>query len=405
MSKNVLFIAAIFPEPNSSAAGKRILQLVHFFKKSNYTIQFASTSPKNNFSFDLSEINVKEININANDNSIDDYLIENVPDIVVFDRFYIEEQFSWKISELCPKALKILDTEDLHFLRKNREKTLKNKNNEDSSDLYRELASILRCDISFIISEFEFDLLNQNYSFCSPYIFYLPFLVEHDELLIDTPTFENRKDFLFIGNFFHEPNCDAVLILKNEIWPKIKGLNSSLRLFIYGAYMPSKIKQLHDQKFGFNVCDRGEDATKIFKNARVILAPLRFGAGLKGKLFDAMIHGLPSVTTSIGAEGLNGNLNWPGFIEDDFQTFATKAVELYEDVNLWQKSQKNGFEILKQRFLASQYEQSLLNSIILKMNNLHKFRTENVLGSMLNYHLLKSTKYLSKWIAEKKLNK
>ena len=231
MSKNVLFIAAIFPEPNSSAAGKRILQLVHFFKKSNYTIQFASTSPKNNFSFDLSEINVKEININTNDNSIDDYLIENVPDIVVFDRFYIEEQFSWKISELSPKALKILDTEDLHFLRKNREKALKNKNIDDSSDLYRELASILRCDISFIISEFEFDLLIQNYSFCSPYIFYLPFLLEQNQLLSNTPTFENRKDFLFIGNFFHEPNCDAVLILKNEIWPKIKVLNSSLKLF------------------------------------------------------------------------------------------------------------------------------------------------------------------------------
>ena len=117
-----------------------------------------------------------------------------------------------------------------------------------------------------------------------------------------------------------------------------------------------------------------------------------------------MIHGLPSVTTSIGAEGLNGNLNWPGFIEDDFQTFATKAVELYEDLNLWQKSQKNGFEILKQRFLASQYEQSLLSSIVLKMNKLHEFRAENVLGSMLNYHLLKSTKYLSKWIAEKNKN-
>ncbi len=76
-----------------------------------------------------------------------------------------------------------------------------------------------------------------------------------------------------------------------------------------------------------------------------MLAPLRFGAGIKGKLTEAMLCGTPSVTTSIGAEGMHQNLPWNGFITDDFTHFVEKAVQLYSDENLWETSQNNGIEI------------------------------------------------------------
>ncbi len=400
--KNLVIIGSVFPEPNSTAAGKRMLQLIDFFQNENYTITFLSTASLSEHSFDLNSRKIKTRNILLNDSSFDDLIKEINPEIVVFDRFMTEEQFGWRVSEHCPNAVKILDTEDLHFLRKAREHSFKQNKSVENSDLIndifkREMASILRCDLSLIISEFEMDLLTKNFKIDENILHYLPIFADKKA---GENSFYERKNFVSIGNFLHKPNWQTVLQLK-KIWPKIKKRLPETELHIYGAYVPEKALQLHNEKEGFLVKGRAENVEKIFNENRLLLAPIPFGAGIKGKLLESMQYGIPNVTSTIGAEAMHGNLDWNGFICDDENEFIEKSVLLYSDKEIWQKSCENGFKILESRFKKEDFLPRFTETINEIYQNLESHRNQNFLGQILQHHTLQSTKYLSKWIEEK----
>jgi glycosyltransferase involved in cell wall biosynthesis len=132
-----------------------------------------------------------------------------------------------------------------------------------------------------------------------------------------------------------------------------------------------------------------------------LLAPLRFGAGIKGKLLEAMEYGTPSVTSSIGAESMCGELAWNGLVEDNAEQFAIAAVQLCQDEIVWKQSQQNGFEIIKQRYLKELFEDEFASTISEMEVKLIEHRQNNFLGQMLYHHTMKSTKYMSRWIEEK----
>ena len=208
--QQVLIIGYVWVEPNSSAAGSRMLQLIEQFLKQNWKVTFASPAQKSEKAASLGSLGIDEVSIELNNTSFDDFIKDLQPTIVLFDRFMMEEQFGWRVAENCPNALRILDTEDLHFLRKTRQQQLK-KGQEftteallKSEDTKREIASILRCDVSLIISMFEMDLLKSIFKVDEKILCYLPFLLDK----IDTHQiknwvpFEEREHFIFIGNFF-----------------------------------------------------------------------------------------------------------------------------------------------------------------------------------------------------------
>ncbi|MFQ6600871.1 glycosyltransferase family 4 protein [Flavobacterium sp. C3NV] len=410
--KKLLIIGFVWPEPNSSAAGGRMMQLISIFKQNGFEITFASPALDSDFMVDLSESGVKKVSIELNNSSFDDFIIELNPDVVLFDRFMIEEQFGWRVAENCPKAIRLLDTEDLHCLRTARQKAFKENRVFELHDLLseevakREIASILRCDLSFIISEFEMKILKDVFKIDSGLLYYLPFLVyEMSELdLVKLPLFEERKSFVFIGNFLHEPNWNTVQYLKETIWTLIKKQFPEAVLEVYGAYPSQKVLQLHQPKNGFFIMGRAADANEIVKKARVVLAPIRFGAGLKGKLLEAMQCGTPSVTTTIGSEAMHANLSWNGFVTDDTELFAKKAVELYHDENLWKQAQKNGVAIVNECYQLSKYSTALIAAINSLLNDSESHRLQNFMGSLLQHHTLKSTKYMAKWIEAKNKN-
>ncbi|MGE8339710.1 MAG: glycosyltransferase [Flavobacterium sp.] len=407
--KKLLIIGFVWPEPKSSAAGGRMMQLISIFKENGFEITFASAAQDSNFMVDLSEFGVIKKNIELNSSTFDDFILELNPDVVLFDRFMIEEQFGWRVIEKCPKTIRILDTEDVHCLRTARQKAFKENRIFEIQDLLseevakREIASILRCDLSLIISEFEMNILKDVFKINEDLFFYLPFLVDEmkEEELLKLPSFDERKNFIFIGNFLHEPNWNTVQYLKEVIWPSIKRDFPEAILEVYGAYPSQKVLQLHQPKNGFYIMGRTEDANEVVKKARVVLAPIRFGAGLKGKLLEAMQCGTPSATTSIGSEAMHENLPWNGFIEDDSVEFAKKAIALYQDENLWKQSQKNGIEIINKCYQKSAYSSqliSLINSLLIdsKIHRLHNF-----MGNLLQHHAYTSTRYMSKWIEAK----
>ena len=123
--KKLLIIGKVWPEPKSSAAGIRMVQLIKLFQGDGWQITFSSSASKSEYSFNLDEIGVSEQSIRMNDSLFDDFVSELQPDVVLFDRFMIEEQFGWRVVENCPDALRILDTIDLHSLRLARQRAFK----------------------------------------------------------------------------------------------------------------------------------------------------------------------------------------------------------------------------------------------------------------------------------------
>lgn len=406
--KKILVIGLVWPEPTSSAAGIRIIQLLNFFLSSGYEVIFASVASKSDFSFNLKDINVEEREIKLNDSSFNLLLKDINPSIVLFDRFMIEEQYGWRVQQECPDALRILDTEDLHFLRHARQQALKSSNPSNPIDLFndmakREIASILRCDISLIISEVEMDILQNQFRIDPDLIFYLPFLEDaiSEENTQHWPTFEEREGFTFIGNFLHEPNWNTLQVLKTKIWPILRKKVTSSSLHIYGAYSTQKVMQLHNEKEKFYVHGRAKDAQEALSKHKVLIAPIRFGAGVKGKFIDAMKVGTPSVTTTIGTEAMKGDLEWGGAIEDEDLVFVEQAEQLYRDKSFWLDSQQNGIRIINELFGKLLFYPYFTDKIKTIQRNLAAHRQHNFLGQILNYHTANSTKYMSLWIEEK----
>ncbi|YCH24019.1 glycosyltransferase family 4 protein [Pseudomonas sp. D1-3] len=422
--RKVLVIGYVWPEPRSSAAGSRMLELLGVFRGQGWQVTFASAAALSTHRADLAELEIEEVAVALNCDSFDTYVAALQPDLVLFDRFFTEEQFGWRVERAWPAALRVLDTSDLHCLRDARHGLLKASQqacaNEtqrqqvgpvlaSAQQLYaamaggdmaqREVASIYRCDLTLMISEFEMQLLQAQFG--------VPASLLHDcalMLIPPVPTdlpFAERAHFLSIGNFRHAPNWDAVLWLKHALWPLIRARLPHAQLHVYGAYPPPKATALHNPRQGFQVLGWVDDAHRVMAQARVCLAPLRFGAGIKGKLADAMACGTPSVTTSVGSEGMHGELPWPGIIADDGQAFAEAAVQLHEDPARWSQARDHAAPLLQQRFDRLRLAGELLARLEQLLDTRDAHRQRNFVGAMLRHHQHKSTQYMSQWIAAK----
>ncbi|WP_293790507.1 glycosyltransferase family 4 protein [uncultured Pedobacter sp.] len=404
-AKKLLIIGLVWPEPASSAAGTRMVQLVDLFLANGYQVTFASAASKSDFSYDFSHTAVLEQEIKLNDESFNTFLKRLNPDIVMFDRFMIEEQYGWRVQQECPRALRILDTEDLHFLRQARQQSTKKQDaiNLFSDTAKREIAAILRCDLSLIISEAEVKLLEEQFKIDDSLLYYLPFLEQE----ITTHTiqnwipFENRADFVFIGNFLHEPNWHTVQTLKTKVWPVLRKKLPEANLNVYGAYPSQKVFQLENKAERFFIRGRAANAQETIARHKILLAPIQFGAGVKGKFIDAMLTGTPSVTTTIGAEAMKGELPWNGVIEDDLNSFAERAAQLYQHEPEWHAAQQHGIQILNQRYTAAAFAAPFMKKLNELRSALTMHRQNNFIGQILNHHTLQSTKYMSLWIEEK----
>ena len=416
--KKLLVIGYVWPEPNSSAAGSRMLQLLDIFQKQDYQVIYASPAVVSEHMADLSALKIEKVSIELNNSSFDCYVKDLQPDTVLFDRFMMEEQFSWRIDKECPSALKLLETVDLHCLRNARHEAV--KNNKDATDIeslnlhsdiaLREVASIMRCDLSLMISNVEMDILKKTYKVNEDILFYLPFMyaaLNREESLERWEMFEDRNHFITIGNFRHEPNWDSVLYLKNSIWPLIRAKLKKAELHIYGSYLPKKAQQLHNEKQGFIIKGWANDALETMSQYRVCLSPLRFGAGMKGKLADAMLTGTPSITTEIGAESMymdydkNVKFEWPGMLETHEANIAESAIALYEDKALWQEKQNNIFPIVNNIFNKEKNESGFIERFNTIKSTLEEHRNNNFTGKMLRHHTMKSAMYMSQWIEAK----
>lgn len=411
--QKLLVIGHTWPESKTTAAGNRMMQLLTMFSARQYSISFCSTALKAKYSDSLAELGITEVEIKLNHSSFDELVKELNPDMVLFDRFMVEEQFGWRVSEVAPDAVRILNTEDLHSLRDYRQNCHKKAVSFtiadwlDQDKTKREIASIYRSDLTLLVSSFEMELLQKEVRIDSRLLMHLPFLLnEIDILQSDSwPSFDARTDFITFGNGKHAPNVDSIIHLKKTIWPLIRKQLPKTNLHIYGAYLPESVVQLHNEKEGFLVHGWVDDLATEVKKARVVLAPLRFGAGIKGKLSLAMQCGTPNVTTELGAEGMADSMHWAGEIANDPKDFARLAVELYSDESTWSKMQAQGIQIINSLYAKDKLQTPFFERLVGLKKELRTHRNKNYIGALLQHQQMAATKYMGKWIEEKNTKK
>jgi hypothetical protein len=380
-------------------------QLLKGFAQAGYQITFATAAVKEKHSASLEPLGITSHPIKLNHASFDRWLKTSRFEVVLFDRFLTEEQFSWRVREQLPQSVLLLDTEDLHSLRHSRESAVKENRYWEPSDwlkspvLYRELASILRCDLSLIISRAELDLLHARLPFLEGRLMYLPFQFSPDEVSAG-PGFSQRSGFVFVGNGKHRPNLDAIFRLKSRIWPVLRERVPNSCLKIFGAYLPTSIQNLNAPEEGFEVQGWAPELQPIFESARLQLAPLHFGAGVKGKILSALRFGLPTLSTAIGWEGIYEGTASVDFLAKDPGDFVKKAALLYASEGAWGRSLR-----LQLKASAHHFEPSL-GPLLDAMENPAKRReslpeASKVLQEMLRHQAFDRVRYLSRWIEAK----
>lgn len=217
--------------------------------------------------------------------------------------------------------------------------------------------------------------------------------------------FQDRNSFVWIGNFRHGPNLDGLRWFRNEIWPRIRLKLPGASLKIYGAYPTKEVMQWNQpEKNGILVLGSVEKLETVFMNARVNLAPLRYGAGIKGKILEGFRFGVPAVTTKVGVEGLlpiHSSLVFGGTEANTVQEFSEACIALYQDQELWTLQQHSARALMNQVYRASEVEPMLakiLDALLEQKKNgaLPRWRSR-----VFRHELMNSHKYFSKWIEEK----
>ncbi len=284
--QKLLIIGQTWPEPSSTAAGTRTLQLLQLFTDTGYEITFASDAQKTDRSHSL-PASIHQQSIKLNDPSFGEFLKDLRPDIVLYDRFITEEKYGWRVRESLPGILDILDTQDLHCLRNARKQALDSlldyRELLPHTDLaYREIASIYRTRLTLVISEFEMELLFKLFDISPELLLYLPFVIAEFES--ESAGLDARRDFMHIGNFLHQPNVDAVQELKRHIWPIIRKRLPEASIHIYGPYAPPHIQQMHDPKTGFIIAGAAEDLKSTYEQHRLVTGAAAIWRGTQGQV-------------------------------------------------------------------------------------------------------------------------
>jgi len=173
--------------------------------------------------------------------------------------------------------------------------------------------------------------------------------------------FAERQNLLFIGNFNHTPNRDAVEFFVEKIFPLIRKTLPEVKLDVVGSNAPDHFRTYTSE--GVNIHGYVPNIEPVFQSSRVFVAPLRFGAGVKGKIGDALSHGLPVVTTDVGAEGMRFEDSHQVLLANAPEEFAKSVIEAYTNPELWERLSNAGHEHVAKYFSPEAVERVILNSL------------------------------------------
>jgi len=276
-------------------------------------------------------------------------------DMVLICRHYIATPYMDRIREWAPQAKIVFDTVDLHYLREQRKAELEHSPSMMATATQTrklELSVIHRADVTLVVSPVEQALLAQD----APGSDVRIVSNIHEPRQAQT-TYAEREGLLFIGGFRHPPNIDAVEWFVAEVWPRVRQQLPEVTLTLVGSHMPDSIRALAGD--GIVAAGFVEDVHPLIDAARVSVAPLRYGAGVKGKINQAMACGLPVVATSVAAEGMSLAAGEEILVADDPQDYANEIVRLYTDAALWNSVSARGYQNIETHFSRATAKKAL----------------------------------------------
>ena len=341
--KNVLVIDHHLPMPDRDSGSLRMFQILKLLHELGHRVTFvpdnlADIPP---YTAELQRRGIKVVHY-PYVKKVREYLMEHgfEFDVVILSRCEFARKHVAEVRKHAPQSRIIFDTVDLHFIREESEARLTGDaeiGRKAQQTKQWEYDLIDQSDETWVVSSTEQRLLQKewpNKSFQ---------LVSN---IVDAPgsntPFALRRDLLFIGGFLHPPNIDAVLFFLKEIYPLVRERLGEAKFYIIGDKAPPEIVALANERI--IVAGLQRDVRPFFDNVRLSVAPLRFGAGVKGKINQSMAFGVPVVATSLAVEGTELREREEILVADQPRDFAQAVIQLYESEQLWNKISKNGLK-------------------------------------------------------------
>jgi GT2 family glycosyltransferase len=269
-------------------------------------------------------------------------------DLVMLFRVQESAQQIGAVRRLCPRAKVIFNTVDLHFVRERRQAEVENSakllaQSERTKSL--EYSVMKQAHATIVISDAERLLLQQQWPQIK--VAAIPYVREVQGC---SSSFAERRDLVFVGGFLHAPNVDAMNWFLGEIWPLVRAELPSVHLMIVGSNLPDEAARVWRRSPGVEIAGYVEQITPIFERCRLSIAPLRYGAGIKGKIGTSLSHGVPCVATPLAAEGMGLTDRENIMLGADPAAFAAAIVVAYTNESLWNKLSTNGLRLFEEHY-------------------------------------------------------
>jgi len=341
--KNILVIDHYVPSPDRDSGSLRMFQLLKLLRQLGHRVTFVPDNLANvaPYTGELQKRGIEVVYYPYVKN-VRDYLISHGSDFdaVVLSRCDFAGKHVADVRLHAPKSWIIFDTVDLHSVRVHRQAQITfdpeaRERARQKEELEYDL--IGQTDETWVTSSVEQKLLQEKWPEKS---------IQLVSNIVDIPgsrtPFELRRDFLFIGGFQHTPNTDAVLFFLKKIYPMVKELLREAKFYIIGDKAPPEVVALAGENIVITGLQR--DVGPFFERVRLSIAPLRFGAGVKGKINQSMAWGVPVVATSVAVEGMELTFGVDVLVADEPEEFARALVTLYESRELWNRLSQNAVE-------------------------------------------------------------
>ncbi|MEO5596314.1 MAG: glycosyltransferase [Lysobacteraceae bacterium] len=348
--RRMLVIDACTPMPDRDSGSLRLFNLLVLLRESNYALDFFADNLKHDGAYTraLQQLGVR-VWWNPWLRDVPRWFSEYGPqfELILASRHYVAGNYLMLARQLAPKARFVFDTVDLHFLREQRE-----ADQADDPALQRsaqqtrasELKVIRESDLTLVVSPVEQALLAKEIPLARVEV-----LSNVHRVAAMQHGFGSRRDLLFVGGYRHPPNADAAIWLAREIHPLIRAQRNDIVLHLVGSDVTPAITALGLLE-GVVVHGHVPDLAPLMDGCRIGVAPLRYGAGVKGKINLSMVHGQPVVATSAAIEGMHLRDGVDVLVADDAKSFADAVLRLYEDEALWTQLARNGLSNVQQHF-------------------------------------------------------
>ncbi|MCP4048291.1 MAG: glycosyltransferase [Gammaproteobacteria bacterium] len=354
----ILFIDATTPEPDKDSGSVRLTNLMQCFRDLGYGVTFFADNRgyAGSYTRDLQKTGV-EVLFNPWLTSLHEFFRKRGRDFdyIFVSRHYIAVNYIPLIKRYCHHARFIFDTVDLHYLREQRLAELEQSRTlKRTSRLTRhsELRVIKAADATLVVSSVEKEVLSEDAPGEKVHV-----LSNIHQVPGRNKEYADRKDIYFVGSYRHPPNIDAACWFVNDIWPLIHRQLPDMRFHLIGGKAPERVKALS----GDGVVFHGfvESLEPFLSDCRLAVAPLRYGAGVKGKVNMSMAHGQPVVATPAAAEGMFAENGRELLIAENAEVFASEVVRLYQDEELWNRLSDASVQNVEDHFSMAAARDSL----------------------------------------------